>query len=171
MTVPWKWMTAYTWRVCFNWSRVHNWLTILMGVGTMRTINQRTILERIQEMNDLLSYLMMNQATLHLGALSSLINSESSNHRGQPKMGTAFITERMTSTWMSQCIEKQRRLCNAKKATLWRWSIKEGGPIFQKVRCIAYHLTSHALHICFADISWNKIPTGIQRDSHELTFF
>jgi hypothetical protein len=26
-----------------------------MGVGTVRTINQRTILDRIQEMNDLLS--------------------------------------------------------------------------------------------------------------------
>jgi hypothetical protein len=63
-----------------------------MGVGTVRTINQRTILERIQEMNDLLNFLMMNQATLHLGALSSLINNESSNHHGQPKMGTAFTT-------------------------------------------------------------------------------
>ena len=71
MIVPWKWMTAYTWRACFNWSRVHNWLTILMGVGTMHTINQRTILGRIQEMNDLLSFLMINQATLHLGALSN----------------------------------------------------------------------------------------------------
>ena len=48
---------------------------------------------------------------------------------------------------------------------------KRGGPIFQKqVRCIAYHLTSRALHICFADIPRNKIPTGIQRDSHELKF-
>jgi len=37
-------------------------------------------------MNDLLSFLMINQATPRLGALSSLINSESSNHRGQPKM-------------------------------------------------------------------------------------
>jgi hypothetical protein len=69
-----------------------------MGVGTMRTINQRTILERIQEMNDLLSFLMINQATLHLGALSSLINSENSNYRGQPKMGTAFTTEQVAST-------------------------------------------------------------------------
>jgi hypothetical protein len=69
-----------------------------MGVGTVRTINQRTILERMQEMNDLLSFLMMNQATLHLGAWSSLINSESNNQRGQPKMGTAFTTEWMAST-------------------------------------------------------------------------
>jgi hypothetical protein len=43
-----------------------------------------------------------------------------------------------------------------------------GGSIFQKVRCIAYHLTSRALHICFADIPRNKIPTGIQRDSDEM---
>jgi hypothetical protein len=69
-----------------------------MGVGTVRTINQRTILERIQEMNDLLNFLMINQATLHLGALSSLINSESSNYREQPKMGAAFTTERMANT-------------------------------------------------------------------------
>jgi hypothetical protein len=69
-----------------------------MGVDTMRTINQRTILERIQEMNDLLNFLMMNQATLHLGALLSLINSESSNYHGQPKMGTAFTTEQVAST-------------------------------------------------------------------------
>ena len=37
----------------------------------------------------------------------------------------------------------------------------EWGSIFQKqVRCIAYHLTSQASHICFADISRNKILTG-----------
>jgi hypothetical protein len=42
-----------------------------MGVGKVRIINQRTILDKIQEMNDLLSFLMMNQATPHLGAFSS----------------------------------------------------------------------------------------------------
>jgi hypothetical protein len=46
---------------------------------------------------------------------------------------------------------------------------KRGGLIFQKqVRCIVYHLTSRVLHICFADISRNKIPNGIQWDSNEM---
>jgi hypothetical protein len=49
-------------------------------------------------MNDLLSSFMMNQATPHLGVESNLINNESSNHRGQPRMGTAFTTEWMVST-------------------------------------------------------------------------
>jgi hypothetical protein len=38
-----------------------------MGVDKMHTTNQRTILDRIQEMNDLSSSFMMNQATPHLG--------------------------------------------------------------------------------------------------------
>ena len=41
-----------------------------------------TILDRIQEMNDLLSLSMMNQATPHLRAHSCLMNNEKSNHRG-----------------------------------------------------------------------------------------
>jgi hypothetical protein len=60
-----------------------------MGVGTMHTISQRTILGRIQE----IKFFMMNQATPHLRAESSLINNESSNRRRQPKIGTAFTTE------------------------------------------------------------------------------
>jgi len=60
-----------------------------MGVGMMHTINERTILKRIQETK----FFMMNQATPHLGAESSLINNESSNHRRQPKIGTAVTTE------------------------------------------------------------------------------
>jgi hypothetical protein len=54
-----------------------------MDFGRMHKTNQRTSFDRIQEMNDLLSSFMMNQATPHLGALSILINSESSNHHGQ----------------------------------------------------------------------------------------
>jgi len=69
-----------------------------MGICRRHTANQRTVLERIQEMNDLLSSFMMNQATPHLGVESNLINNESSNHRGQPRMGTAFTTEWMVST-------------------------------------------------------------------------
>jgi hypothetical protein len=65
-----------------------------MGVGMMHTINQRIILRRIQKRKSF----MMNQATPHLGAESSLINSESSNCCGQPRMGTALTTEWMAST-------------------------------------------------------------------------
>jgi hypothetical protein len=57
-------------------------LTILMGVGTMRTINERIFLRIIQEMNDRLSSFMINQAISHLGAQSYLVNKERSNHRG-----------------------------------------------------------------------------------------
>jgi len=53
-------------------------------------------------MNDLLSFLMMNQATPHLGALSNLINNESSNCCAQLRIGTAFTVELEASTWMSR---------------------------------------------------------------------
>ena len=53
---------------------------LLMGVGTIHAISERTIPRRIQEMNDLLSFFLTNQATPHLEALSSLINIEISNH-------------------------------------------------------------------------------------------
>jgi hypothetical protein len=102
-----------------------------------------------------------------------LINSESSNYRGQPKMGTAFTAEQMASTWMSQCIERTKKVLECKQSHPMTMKHQRGGNLcFKKqVRCIAYHLTSHALHNCFADISRNNIPTGIQRDSHELKFF
>jgi hypothetical protein len=60
-----------------------------MGVGMMHTTNQKLIFRRIQERKSF----MMNQATPHLGAESSLINNESSNYRGQPRMGTALTSE------------------------------------------------------------------------------
>jgi hypothetical protein len=65
-----------------------------MGVGMMHTTNQKIIFRRIQERESF----MMNQATPHLGAESSLINSKSSNRRGQPRIGTAFTAEWMAST-------------------------------------------------------------------------
>jgi hypothetical protein len=40
---------------------------LLMSVGTIYTINERTILKRMQKMNEWLSSFMMNQATPHLG--------------------------------------------------------------------------------------------------------
>jgi hypothetical protein len=65
-----------------------------MGVGKMPTNNQRIILRRIQERKSF----MMNQATPHLGAESSLINNESSIHHGQPRMGIALTSEWKAST-------------------------------------------------------------------------
>jgi hypothetical protein len=71
---------------------------------------------------------------------------------------------------MSQCIERTKKALECKQShPMTMKHQRGGGPIFQKqVRCIAYHLTSRALHICFADIPRNKIPTGIQRDSDEM---
>ena len=48
---------------------------------------------------------------------------------------------------------------------------EDGAYVSKQVRCIAYHLTSQASHICFADISQNKTPHGIQQDTDELKFF
>ena len=132
-------MTEHTWRVCFNWRQVHNWLTILMGVDMMHTTDQRIILRRIQERKSF----MMNQATPHLEAESSLINSESSNRHGQPRMGTALTSEWWLSHEWANASKEQRRFWNANKGTLWRWSIKEGGAyISNQVRMHACHLTS-----------------------------
>jgi hypothetical protein len=55
---------------------------LLMGIDRIHITNQRTSLDRIEEINDLLSSFMINQATPHLEALSSLINIEISNHHG-----------------------------------------------------------------------------------------
>jgi hypothetical protein len=75
---------------------------LLMGVGTMHTINERTILKIIQKMNDRLSSFMMNQATPHLGAHSCLINNERSNHCGKLRIGMKLTAEWMTSTRISR---------------------------------------------------------------------
>jgi hypothetical protein len=55
---------------------------LLMGIDRIHITNQRTSLDRIEEINDLLSSFMINQATPHLEALSSLTNNESSNRHG-----------------------------------------------------------------------------------------
>jgi hypothetical protein len=73
-----------------------------MGVGTMRTINKRAILRIIQKMNDQLSSFMRNQATPHFGSHSYLMNNESSNHRGQPRIGTALTVKWIANILISQ---------------------------------------------------------------------
>jgi hypothetical protein len=73
-----------------------------MNIGKMHTTNQRTILDRIQEMNDQLSSFMMNQTIPHLGAQSCLINNERSNHRRKPRIGMTLTAEWMASTQISR---------------------------------------------------------------------
>jgi len=99
-----------------------------MGVDMMHTTNQRIILRRIQERKSF----RMNQATPHLGAELSLINSESNNCRGQPRMGTALTSEWWLSHEWANAWKEQRRLWNANKGTLGRWIIKEGGDLYFK---------------------------------------
>jgi len=111
---------------CFNLRQVYDWLTILMGVGMMHTINQRIILRRIQKRKSF----MMNQATPHLGAWSSLINSESSNRRGQPRMGTALTAEWMASTWISQGIQRTKKDWECKQRHLVMMEHRRGGDLY-----------------------------------------
>ena len=82
-----------------------------MGDGMMHTIDQRIILRTIQKRKPF----MMNQATPHLGAKSSLINSESSNRHGQPRLGTALTTEWMASTQMSQYMGRTNKALECKQ--------------------------------------------------------
>jgi len=86
---------------------------------------------------------MMNQATPHLGAESSLINNKSSNRRRQPEMGTALTTEWMASTWMSQGIKRTKKALECKQRHPMTMDHQKGGTyISHQVRRHACHLTS-----------------------------
>jgi len=122
LAIPWRLMTAYTWKVCFNWRQVHDWLTIFMGVGKMPTINQRIILRRIQKRKSF----MMNQATLHLGAESSLITRVVILMDSLRWALYLHLSGRLARKW-ANASKEQRKLWNANKGTLWWWIIKEGG--------------------------------------------
>jgi len=65
----------------------------LMIVGKMHIANQRVVLKRIQKVNDLLNSFIIKQVIPYLGVWLVLINNESSNHLGQPKMGSTFTFE------------------------------------------------------------------------------
>ena len=132
-----------------------------MGVGMMHTINQRIILRRIQKRKSF----MMNQATPHLGAESSLINSESSNCCGQPRMGTALTTEWMASTWMSQCIERTNKALEYKQRHPMTMDHQRGGTyISNQVRMHACHLTlKHYTYFLFCFVA-RKILNVVQQD-------
>jgi hypothetical protein len=97
-----------------------------MGVGMMHTTNQKIIFRRIQERKSF----MMNQATPHLGAESSLINNESSNRRRQPEMGTALTFEWKASTRMSQYMGRTKKALVSKQRHPITMDHQRGGPIF-----------------------------------------
>ena len=132
-----------------------------MSAGRMYTTNQRTILERIQEMNDFLRSFMTNQATPHLGALSSLINSETSNHRRQLRIDTAFIVEWMAN-WTSQHFERAKKALNSKQMhpiniyIFLVWIFFEWNPIFywffgiENVNFLSFWVLSSYSCLCFS---------------------
>jgi hypothetical protein len=56
---------------------------------------------------------------------------ESSNHRGQPKMGIALTSEWKGSTRMSQYIERIKKALKSKQRHPVKMEHRRGGPIFQ----------------------------------------
>ena len=150
---------------CFSLRQVYDWWTIMMGVGMMHTTNQRIILRRIQERKSF----TMNQATPHLGAESSLINSKSSNRRRQPRMCTALTTERMASTWMSQCIERTNKALECKQRHPMTMDHPRGGLYFTsgKDACMSSNLKAlHILVICYRKILNEVQQVCWQRKNH-----
>ena len=111
-----------------------------MGVGMMHTTNQKIIFRRIQERKSF----MMNQATPHLMAESSLINNESSNCHGQPRMGTALTSEWWLSHEWANASKEQRHPMTMDHQ-------RGGGTyISNQVRMHACHLTSkHCTYLWF----------------------
>jgi hypothetical protein len=97
-----------------------------MGVDMMHTTNQKIIFRRIQERKSF----MMNQATPHLGAESSLINNRSSNRRRQPEMGTALTFEWKASIRMSQYMGRAKKALVSKQRHPMTMDHQRGGPIF-----------------------------------------
>jgi len=132
-------MITYTWRVLFQ-LEASSWL-IDNHDGCWHEAHNQS--EDNSQKNPGENPSWVDQATPHLGVESSLINSESSNRRGQPRMGTALTSEWWLSHEWANASEEQIRLWNISKGTLWRWSIKEGGTyISNQVRMHACHLTS-----------------------------
>ena len=131
----------------------------------MHTTNQRIVLRRIQERKSF----MMNQATPHLGAESSLINSESSNRRGQPRMGTTLTAEWMASTCMSQCIERTNKALVSKQRHPMTMDHQGGNLHFTSGKDASMSSNLKALHIlviCYRKIL-NEVQQGCgQRKNH-----
>jgi len=75
---------------------------------------------------------MMNQATPHLGAESSLKNNESSNRRGQLRMGIALEFEWKASMQMSQCMERTKKALECKQRHPMTMEHQRGGDLYFK---------------------------------------
>jgi len=96
-------------------------------------------------------------------AWSSLRTTESSNHHGQPKMGTALTSEWKASTRMSQYIERIKKALNNKQRHPVMMEHRRGGTyISNQVRMHACHLMSkHCIYFLFVV---GKILNVVQQD-------
>jgi hypothetical protein len=95
-------------------------------------------------MHDLLCSFMINQATPHFGALSSLINNKNSNHHWQPRMGIALTTEWEANTQMSRQIRRTEKALECKQRHPMMMEHQRGGTyISNQVRMHACHPTSN----------------------------
>jgi hypothetical protein len=103
-------------------------------------------------MDDLFNSFMMSWATPHLEAWSSLRTTESSNCRGQPKMGTALTSEWKASTRMSQYIERIKKALKSKQRHPVMMEHQRGGDLYFKSgkdACMSSNVkTLHIFFIC-----------------------
>jgi len=115
-------------------------------------------------MDDLFNSFRMNRATPHLEVWSSLRTTESSNHRGQPKMGTALTSEWKASTRMSQYMGRAKKALVSKQRHPMTTEHQRGGDLYFKSgkdACIA--------HVClFVTIkSKKKSPARLKKRKKE----
>jgi hypothetical protein len=94
---------------------------------------------------------MMNRATPHLEAWSSLTSNESSNSHEQPTIGIALTSEWKASTRMSQYIERIKKAFNSKqRQPVMMEHRRRETYISNQVRMHACHLTSkHCIYFLF----------------------
>jgi len=147
---------------------------LLMGVGRMHTAKQRTVLERIQQMDDWLSSFMMNQATPHLGALLSSINNENSNYCGQPRRSTALTTEWETNMQLSRQIRRTKKALECKQIHPMMMEHRIGGTyVSNQVRMHACHLTlkhcTYIFDLLQENPQWN--PTRLWTKKESLSWW
>jgi hypothetical protein len=101
-------------------------------------------------MDDLFNFFMMNRATPHLEAWSSLRTTESSNRRGEPKMGTTLIFEWKASTRMSQYIERIKKALKSKQRhPVMMEHRREGDLYFKSGKDACMSSNVKTLHIFF----------------------
>jgi hypothetical protein len=111
---------------------------------------------------------MMNQTTPHLGAESSLINNESSNHHGQPKMGIVLAFEWKASTQMSQCIERTKKALECKQRHLMMMDHQRGGDIYFKSgkdACMSSNLKALHMWLLQENPQWSPVRLWTKKES------